>query len=122
MEKTGETVTETVKGSVPAGLGTSENGEGEGRGAGPFPGGKASYNEAVETLASGLYRIIDKGGFTQESLEQIAKHRHQGTSWEELPARLKLCFVRLSVAMIPKPEAGSMEAKENGKGANDNGG
>lgn len=60
------------------------------------------YVEAVDALASTLYHQFPRAGFTRETITELAMESNGQRPWQELSPKVKLCIVRLAMAMMPK--------------------
>jgi hypothetical protein len=70
------------------------------------------YNELIEEMAIGVYTCLPKAGFTSATLRGLAENSSSGVKWEKLPTTIKLCMIRLAMAMMPRPTAEEAALKE----------
>lgn len=81
---------------------------------------RREYTALIEHMATGIYHCLPKAGFTQQTLTELATSSHKNVKWEQLPGRVRLCLVKLAMAMMPKAaaEAASEEQKKEEKEGN----
>lgn len=63
-----------------------------------------TYNQMVDSMARGLYDVFPKAEFTVLLLTQMNDYRQRQAPFEHLPVKVKLCIIKLAMAIIQPPD------------------
>lgn len=62
------------------------------------------YNSMVDQMARGLYNVFPKAEFTVDTLSRMNDMRRLNAPFDNLPTKVKLCLIKLAMAILPTPD------------------